>query len=133
MPDAKYMPAGPARRPRIPVNVCGEQVRITLMEARPAALTTRQLMIATGLSAYYVRKGLQWVKDKAALEHLTPLTWTPKKGYRFSADPRRLDQLRATPVPHRTHPDHPADHRDRRAACRRTPQRQVRQDHPGPA
>ncbi|MEQ4725339.1 DUF6192 family protein [Nonomuraea sp. B19D2] len=30
---------------------------------------------------------LQWVKDKAALEHLTPLTWTPKEGYRFSADP----------------------------------------------
>ncbi|SEH00834.1 hypothetical protein SAMN05444920_11823 [Nonomuraea solani] len=57
------------------------------MEARPAALITKQLMIATGMSVYYVRKGLQWVKDKAALEHLTPLTWTPKEGYRFSTDP----------------------------------------------
>ncbi|WP_242909789.1 hypothetical protein [Actinomadura terrae] len=57
------------------------------MEARPAGLTTRQLVIATGLSEYYVRKGLQWIKDKAALEHLTPLTWSQKQGYRFPDDP----------------------------------------------
>ncbi|WP_207944398.1 hypothetical protein [Actinomadura rubrisoli] len=47
------------RRPRVPANVCGERVRVTLMEARPAGLTTKQLMVATGLSEYYVRKGLE--------------------------------------------------------------------------
>ncbi|WP_199565048.1 hypothetical protein [Spongiactinospora rosea] len=52
-------------------------------------------MIATGLSANYVRKGLQWVKDKAALEYLTPLTWTPKEGHRFSADPAARGRIRA--------------------------------------
>ncbi|WP_219507852.1 hypothetical protein [Nonomuraea ceibae] len=47
----------------------------------------RVRIIATGLSAYYVRKGLQWVKDKAALEHLTPLIWPSMQGYGFCADP----------------------------------------------
>ncbi|PZG21893.1 hypothetical protein C1J01_05295 [Nonomuraea aridisoli] len=68
-------------------SVCGEQVRITLMEARPAGLTLKQLTVATGLSAHHVRKGLNYIKDTAALEHLTPLTYTRKDGYRFPPDP----------------------------------------------
>ncbi|MFC9976721.1 hypothetical protein ACFVH6_38060 [Spirillospora sp. NPDC127200] len=79
-------PRSSGRRPRVPKHVCGERVRVALMEARPAGLTTKQLMVATGLSEYYVRKGLEWIKDKAALEHLTPLTWTFKQGYRFPTD-----------------------------------------------
>ncbi|MGK5556223.1 hypothetical protein ACSNOI_31865 [Actinomadura kijaniata] len=74
------------RQPRIAESVCGERVRVALMEARPAGLTTKQLVTATGLSEYYVRKGLQWIKEKAALENLTPLTWTAKDGYRFPVD-----------------------------------------------
>ena len=26
-------------------------------------------------TTYYVRKGINYIKDTAALEHLTPLTW----------------------------------------------------------
>jgi hypothetical protein len=75
------------RQPRLPASVCGERVRVALMEARPAGFSTKQLMVATGLSAYDVRKGLLWIKETAALQHLTPLIWSPKEGYRFSAPP----------------------------------------------
>lgn len=70
------MPSNSSKRSsgRLSANVCGEQVRIALMEARPAGLTLAQLVIATGLSTYYVRKGLNYIKDTAALEHLTPIT-----------------------------------------------------------
>ncbi|XVQ15837.1 hypothetical protein ACQP1W_25970 [Spirillospora sp. CA-255316] len=34
-----------------------------------AGLSTKQLMVATGMSAYYVRKGLLWIKETAALQH----------------------------------------------------------------
>lgn len=56
------------------------------MEARPAGLTTRRLVAATGLSPYQVRKGTLWIKEVAAREHLTPLVYTTKGDYRFPAD-----------------------------------------------
>ncbi|MEU8250717.1 hypothetical protein [Nonomuraea sp. NPDC048916] len=59
---------------------------MALMEARPAGLTTRQLVAATGMSPYQVRKGILWIKEVAAREHLTPLVYTAKGGYRFPAD-----------------------------------------------
>jgi hypothetical protein len=80
MPSSSKRSSG---RRGLSANVCGEQVRIALMEARPAGLSLDQLVIATGLSPYYVRKGLNYIKDTAALEHLTPLTWTRQDGYRF--------------------------------------------------
>ncbi|MFC6879619.1 MULTISPECIES: hypothetical protein [Actinomadura] len=67
----------------VAANVCGERVRIALMEARPAGLTLKQLMQATGMSAHHVRKGLNYIKDTSALEHLTPLTYDARNGYRF--------------------------------------------------
>ncbi|WP_207943668.1 hypothetical protein [Actinomadura sp. KC345] len=60
---------------------------VALMEARPAGLALKQLMVATGLSAHHVRKGLNHIKDVAALEHLTPLTYTRKDGYQFPVNP----------------------------------------------
>ncbi|PRX18433.1 hypothetical protein CLV67_113270 [Actinoplanes italicus] len=42
---------------RVPANVSGDLVRVALMEARPAGLTTRQLITATELSAYQVQSG----------------------------------------------------------------------------
>jgi hypothetical protein len=76
----------PATLKRLAANVCGERVRVALMEARPAGLTTRQLVAATTLNLYQVRKGLLHIREVAAMEHLTPLTWSYKEGYRFSTD-----------------------------------------------
>ncbi|MFI0425150.1 hypothetical protein [Spongiactinospora sp. 9N601] len=67
-------------------NVCGGQVRLALLEARPAGLTARQLVAATGLSIGHVRKGVTYVREVAAMAHLTPLIWTHRDGYRFSSD-----------------------------------------------
>jgi len=78
---------GQGRSIRLPKNVCGERVRIALVEARPAGLSLRQLVAATGLSAYQVRKGILWIKEVAAQEHLTPLIYTARDGYRFPTDP----------------------------------------------
>ncbi|WP_223168222.1 hypothetical protein [Nonomuraea sp. SYSU D8015] len=86
-PDRRSGRRGGGQRARLPANVCGERVRVALMEARPAGLTLKQLAIATGMSVYYVRKGLLWIKDTAAMEQLTPLTWTAKEGFRFPPDP----------------------------------------------
>ncbi|MFI6393967.1 hypothetical protein ACIBHY_07245 [Nonomuraea sp. NPDC050547] len=61
---------------RLPKNVCGERVRMALVEARPA-----------GLSPYQVLKGILWIKEVAAREHLTPLIYTVRDGYRFPTDP----------------------------------------------
>jgi hypothetical protein len=79
--DPKKPKSGSASR--LEANVSGEQVRMALMEARPAGLTFKQLVLATDLSAYHVRKGINYIKDTAALEHLTPLTWNQRDGYRF--------------------------------------------------
>jgi hypothetical protein len=78
---------GQGRPSRLPKNVCGERVRIALVEARPAGLTLKQLVAATGLSAYQVSRGILWIKETAATEHLTPLIWTRRDGYRFPSDP----------------------------------------------
>jgi hypothetical protein len=68
-------------------NVCGDQVRLALLEARPAGLTARQLVGATKLSLYQVRKGILYIREVSAMAHLTPLIWTPGDGYRFSSQP----------------------------------------------
>ncbi|ROP34475.1 hypothetical protein [Couchioplanes caeruleus] len=44
-------------------------------------------MTATELSAYQVRAGVTYLRDVAAAEHMTPLTWSRRDGYRFSAEP----------------------------------------------
>jgi hypothetical protein len=72
---------------RLPANVFGDLVRVALMEARPAGLTTRQLVTATELSPYQVQSGLRFVREVLAAENLTPLTWTRRDGYQLSQDP----------------------------------------------
>ncbi|MEW2354232.1 hypothetical protein [Spirillospora sp. NPDC029432] len=74
-------------RSRLAENVCGEQVRVALMEARPAGLTIPQLTAATGLTPYQVRKGLLFIREVGAMAHLTPLTWSRASGYAFADDP----------------------------------------------
>lgn len=72
---------------RVPANVSGDLVRVALMEARPAGLTTRQLVTATELSAYQVQSGLRFLREVLAAQNLTPLTWTRRDGYQLSTDP----------------------------------------------
>jgi hypothetical protein len=72
---------------RLPANVFGDLVRVASMEARPAGLTTRQLVTATELSPYQVQSGLRFVREVLAAENLTPLTWTRRDGYQLSQDP----------------------------------------------
>jgi hypothetical protein len=67
--------------------VCGERVRLALLEARPAGLSIRQLVAATALNLYQVRKGLLHVREVAAMAHLTPLIWGRREGYCFSDEP----------------------------------------------
>jgi hypothetical protein len=57
------------------------------MEARPAGLTTRQLVTATEMSAYQVQSGLRFVREVLAAENLIPLTWTRRDGYQLSTEP----------------------------------------------
>lgn len=73
---------------RIPRNVKVERVRLALLEARPGGLTTTQLCAATGLTVSQVREGIKGIKEYAALEHLTPLTWSHKTGHALAQDPR---------------------------------------------
>jgi hypothetical protein len=72
---------------RVPANVSGDLVRVALMEARPAGLSTRQLVAATELSAYQVQSGLRFLREVLAAQNLTPLTWTRRDGYQLSTDP----------------------------------------------
>ena len=65
----------------------GDLVRTALLEARPAGLSTRQLVAATGQSPARVRRGIGHLRDVAAAEHLTPIVWTRREGYLFSHDP----------------------------------------------
>ncbi|MFC5827576.1 hypothetical protein [Nonomuraea insulae] len=67
-------------------NVCG-QVRLALLEARPAGLTARQLVAATGLSLFQVRKGILYIREVSAMANLTPLIWTYASGYAFASMP----------------------------------------------
>ncbi|MEV0237500.1 hypothetical protein [Nonomuraea sp. NPDC050786] len=53
-------------------NVCGDQVRLALLEARPAGLAARQLVGAPKLSLYQVRKGILYIREVSAMAHLTP-------------------------------------------------------------
>ncbi|ANZ35940.1 hypothetical protein BBK82_07455 [Lentzea guizhouensis] len=74
----------------LPAHVCGEQVRMALMEARPSALTLAQLVSATKMSLSQVRRGLVYLREVLASQHGTPLIWTPGEGYRLSPE---LDDL----------------------------------------
>jgi hypothetical protein len=73
----------------IPVakHISGEQVRLALMTARPGGLTKTQLVDVTGLTPSQTANGLLWIKEVASAEHLTPMSWTARDGYRFSDDP----------------------------------------------
>ncbi|MDH6122897.1 hypothetical protein ABH930_007243 [Kitasatospora sp. GAS204A] len=48
-------------------------MEIALREARPAGLTTKQLIAATGLNASQIRRGLIYVREITAAEHMSPL------------------------------------------------------------
>lgn len=72
---------------RLARNVKAERVRLALLEARPGGLSTQQLCTATGLSSSQVRGGLTEIREHAAMEHLTPLSWSHHDGYCFSQEP----------------------------------------------
>jgi hypothetical protein len=72
---------------RIARNVKAERVRLALLEARPGGLTIQQLCAATGLTTSQVRGGLTEIREHAAMEHLTPLTWSRNAGHSFSREP----------------------------------------------
>jgi hypothetical protein len=72
---------------RIARNVKAERVRLALLEARPGGLTSQQLRAATGLTISQVRGGLTEIREHAAMEHLTPLTWSRNTGHCFSQEP----------------------------------------------
>ncbi|MDF9816692.1 hypothetical protein [Streptomyces sp. SPB162] len=77
-----------ARGPRRPLSEhYSDLVRVSLMEARPAGLQSRQLTAATRLTASQVRRGIRYLRDVAAAEHLTPIIWRRKDGYMFSDEP----------------------------------------------
>lgn len=60
---------------------CGEAVFTALMEARPAGLTMPQLMRATGMSQYHVRKGLMYLRQELASARSAPLVFHPRDGW----------------------------------------------------
>ncbi|GAA1564176.1 hypothetical protein GCM10009678_54090 [Actinomadura kijaniata] len=72
---------------RLAANVCGDRVLMALREARPAGLSTAQLVAATGMTLYQVRKGLLYIRETAAMANLEPLTWTRGDGWRLASDP----------------------------------------------
>jgi hypothetical protein len=72
---------------RLAANVCGDRVILALREARPAGLTTKQLVASTGMTLYQVRKGLLYVRETAAMAGLTPLTWSRSEGWKLASDP----------------------------------------------
>lgn len=63
---------------------------MALMEARPSALTTAQLVSATKMSQSQVRRGLIYLRTVLAAQHGTPLIWTRGEGYRLCPE---LDEL----------------------------------------
>ncbi len=65
----------------------GDLVRVSLMEARPSGLQTKQLVAATRLSPSQVARGVRHLRDVGASEHLTPIIWRRKDGYLFSEEP----------------------------------------------
>lgn len=72
-------------RPR-PRHATGEQVLIAIT-SHPEGIRTADIMLVTHQTYSQVRTGLRWVRDVAAAEHMTPLTYTRKEGWRFSDDP----------------------------------------------
>jgi hypothetical protein len=66
----------PSRKGRVclPEHVCGEQVRLALVEARGLGLHRSQISFATELSDYHTGKGLRWYKKTGAREYQAPLT-----------------------------------------------------------
>ncbi|MFD4025822.1 hypothetical protein ACFWRV_20290 [Streptomyces sp. NPDC058576] len=65
----------------------GDQVRVALMEARPAGLQAKQLVAANRLSPSQVARGVRHLRDVGAAEHLTPIIWRRRDGYLFSDEP----------------------------------------------
>lgn len=74
----------------LPPAVSADRVRAALVEARPAGLTSKQLVAATELSPAQVRRGLAELRDIAAAMGLQPLIWSVSAGYRFCTDPGEL-------------------------------------------
>ncbi|WP_158887832.1 hypothetical protein [Amycolatopsis anabasis] len=75
-------------RRALPPHVCGEQVRVALLEARPATLSTKHLVAATNnLSVYQVKRGLIYVREHLAAQYGTPLIYVPGQGFLITEDP----------------------------------------------
>ncbi|KAB2340548.1 RacP protein [Actinomadura rudentiformis] len=77
---------GRASGRRLAASVCAERITMALKEARPAGLTTKQLVTSTGLTISQVRSGLLYIRTTAAMANLTPLTWTRAEGWKLSLE-----------------------------------------------
>ncbi|MHA7134464.1 hypothetical protein [Oerskovia turbata] len=58
-----------------------------LMQVRPDGRQLPEICDALGLTRSQVRGGLRWIREVAASEHYTPLTYSRRAGYQLSDDP----------------------------------------------
>lgn len=67
----------------LPRHISGERVYEALQN-HPDGLHKAAVAELTGLSLNQVGVGLTWIREVAASEHSTPLTWTRQNGYQLS-------------------------------------------------
>ncbi|MGW3044660.1 hypothetical protein ACWC9T_32505 [Kitasatospora sp. NPDC001159] len=71
----------------VPAHVHAQAVLAAVVEARPRGLTMDQLVAATERSPAQVAVGIRHLRQIAAAEHLPPLTWSRRDGYRMVDEP----------------------------------------------
>lgn len=67
----------------LPRHISGERVFVALQN-HPDGLHKSAIAELTGLSLNQVGVGLTWIREVAAGEHTSPLTWTRQNGYQLS-------------------------------------------------
>lgn len=70
---------------RLARHISGERV-FEALQAHPDGLPKPALASLTNLSTNQVGIGITWIRDVAAGEHTTPITWTREHGYQLSPD-----------------------------------------------
>lgn len=70
---------------RLQRHISGERV-FDALQQHPQGLPKPGIADLTGLSLNQVSVGLTWVRDVAAGEHTTPVTWTREHGYQLAPD-----------------------------------------------
>lgn len=67
----------------LPRHISGERV-FEALQNHPDGLHKPPLAELTGLSHNQIGVGLTWIREVAASEHTSPLTWTRQNGYQLS-------------------------------------------------